>query len=176
MKSNTERARQQLAQRIEELKAEATRLEQERGLSAKAAVEAVAEAKALRQQAKELASGGFETERFLASAAAEVGLRDRQAEEAAARRFSAEQQQVNASMKMERELVAQAMQRVVYSMAVGVDQRTIERNVLRVLRGEGTPDGKGGRYVTFADGRGPEYKVIQDTDGYFGVVLASAGE
>lgn len=171
------RANLDLATRIKAKRDEATALENERGLSARQATDNMAKARQLRQDAAAMERHDHGTQMWLNMRQQELQLEDAQAQQAVQAEFSAIQNELVGMEDAHKEAVADAMNRVVYQGAIGIDRRTLERQVSKLLNGEGMSDDKGRRYLNFQEGSNSAvYRAYLDPAGNVAFVLASRGD
>ena len=71
--------------------------------------------------------------------------------------------------------VDNAWERIVYNTAIGVSRKTIDRQLAKLVSGEGETD-QHGRFVRFSEGRNTAtYRAYVNSAGDYAVVLESRG-
>lgn len=177
MTSLRNRAIKDLSTKVSNLRIEAERLENQRGLGARQAVEAVEKAKALRKQADQLERNANYVQQYINEREMELQMADRQQLQQAQDVFSTMQDELLGTETAFNEAVDSAYGAMVYNTAVNVSEGMVKRQVGKLLRGEGQTDAKGNRYVNFSEGsNAPTFRAIVTSDGNIGIITVSMGE
>jgi len=171
------RALNDLEARIRAKLVEAERLENSRVGSAREATENMRKAEQLRHDAQEMQRYTVNREAWISGRAEEIALEDNQKVRAVQAQFSDMQASFLTAEDDFNTQVQDIMDNLAFNPAVGVDKRTIVRNVQRILRNEGESDAKGNTFVRFSEGAGRAvYRVVRTKGGAWGVILESRGD
>jgi len=178
MTSYKQRAYNDFQRMIADKRAEAERLENERGLSARQAMENVAKAKQLRADAEWLERnyGSHEVQAWLKEQADVLTLQEDQNQRKANQAFSDLQNELLGVEDERNERIQDAFNAVVYNGAIGIPKSTLMRQLGKLIDGEGEIDGKGNRYVRFSEGNSAVYRAVVTQEGHYGFVLEGRGD
>lgn len=171
-------AQKALNDKIKGMREEVTRLEEQRGLSAIEAVNATNKARELRASAAWLEGNqnSFEVRAWLLEKQSTIELKEAQDQRTAQQAFSTMQNELLGVEDRQNEAVAAVMSSLAYNGAIGINKRTLERQVAKPLAGDGEIDSKGNRYVRFSQGNSATYRAVVMVDGHYGFVLESRGD
>lgn len=157
----------QRAKQIEGMKAEVDKLENGTVRSAKEAVTNMAKATKIRAEIERLLTEPYDT-----LAAQDHNSRVMQGKQAA---FSAMQDSLLSAEDDGTAALDAAWGKVVFNPVLGVKRSTLDRQLVKLINGEGEYDRAGNRYVTFSEGSSAAYRAVVTPSGDYGFILASRG-
>lgn len=171
-----EQARKDLQTKINNLRIEASRLENQTGLGAREAVAAVDKAAQLRKQADHFERNQHAANTFVNERVGELQTADRQKWERGNAAFSQMQNEALQTELVMSEAINTAYDALVYNTAVDVPVDMQKRVIGKLLLGQGSKDANGNQFIDFSFGKNaPTYRAIATPDGQMGIITTGMG-